>query len=55
MGAATSFPGSLILTPGPSLAPGVKMKDPGNEVEGVSHKGLKRVCYKKDVLLKRLT
>ena len=26
----TSFPGSLILTPG---APGVKMRDPGNEVD----------------------
>ena len=33
---ATSFPGSLILPPGASeerLAPGGKMRDPGNEVE----------------------
>ena len=28
---ATSFPGSLILTSG-ALAPGVNMRDPGNEV-----------------------
>ena len=30
-GSPTSFPGSLILTPG---ALGVKMRDPGNEVDG---------------------
>ena len=46
-GATTSFPGSLILSPGASEAPGVKMRDPGNEVETVSHKGIKKVCYNK--------
>ena len=51
----TSFPGSFILPPGaseerplPSLAPGGKMRDPGNEVGSLivsPHSGVKISSY----------